>query len=254
MSCAFQPHGTTFLHRTDPRVRTGGALLLSVTIALATTSAASMAGLVLAAGAVLAARLPPRILIRRLAGVNLFMLLLLLTLPLSAFLAAQPSHGQVAAATSAAARALRIAIKGNAVVLLCTALITTMEPVTLGHALQSLGTPRKLVQLLLFALRYADLFRQEYLRLRRTMKVRGFSPRMNLHTCRSLGYLAAMLLVNSFDRSDRILAAMKCRGFDGCFRTVHTFAFRKLDAAVATTLLGIFVLLLVLECRQPPIL
>ncbi len=49
------------------------------------------------------------------------------------------------------------------------------------------------------------------------MRVRAFRPRTNRHTLRTLGYLVGMLAVNGFDRSERILHAMKCRGYTGAF-------------------------------------
>ena len=62
------------------------------------------------------------------------------------------------------------------------------------------------------------------------MKLRGFRPRMDRHTYRAYGYLVGMLLVRSLDRSDRIVAAMKCRGFRGRFYLLDHFAFSVRDA------------------------
>ena len=61
------------------------------------------------------------------------------------------------------------------------------------------------------------------------MKMRGFRPRMNWHTYRTYGYLVGMLLVRSLERSERIVAAMKCRGFRGRFYLLDHFAFSSAD-------------------------
>ena len=66
---------------------------------------------------------------------------------------------------------------------------------------------------MLFMVRYFDVLGREYARLRAAMRVRCFRPAMNGHSYRMFGYLVGMLLVRSFDRSERVLAAMKCRGF-----------------------------------------
>jgi cobalt/nickel transport system permease protein len=69
--------------------------------------------------------------------------------------------------------------------------------------------------------------------------VRGFRPGVNRHTYRSFGYLAGMLLVRSLDRSERIVAAMKCRGFRGRFYLLDHFAFspaRDVPFGIAATL------------------
>jgi cobalt/nickel transport system permease protein len=72
------------------------------------------------------------------------------------------------------------------------------------------------------------------------MKVRAFRPRMDRHTYRTYGYLVGMLLVRSLERSERIVAAMKCRGFRGRFYLLEHFAFSRRDAwfAVAAAALG----------------
>ncbi len=118
-----------------------------------------------------------------------------------------------------------IALKANAAVLAVTALIGTMDAVTLGHALAHLYVPQRLAQLLLFMVRYFDVLGREYVRLRAAMRVRCFRPRMNGHSYRTFGYLVGMLLVRSFDRSERVLAAMKCRGFRGHYFMLDHFAF-----------------------------
>jgi cobalt/nickel transport system permease protein len=125
--------------------------------------------------------------------------------------------------------ALQIALKANAIVLGLMALVGTMDAMTLGHALCHLHVPDKLAHLLLFTVRYLDIFHREYGRLRAAMKVRGFRPHMNLHTYRVYGYLVGMLLVRSFDRSERIVAAMKCRCFRGRFYVLSHFHFSSRD-------------------------
>jgi cobalt/nickel transport system permease protein len=57
------------------------------------------------------------------------------------------------------------------------------------------------------------------------MRVRCFRPGVNRHSYRAFGYLVGMLLVRSFDRSERVLAAMKCRGFCGRYYMFDHFAF-----------------------------
>ncbi len=59
------------------------------------------------------------------------------------------------------------------------------------------------------------------------MKVRGFRPHMDRHTYRSMGNLFGMLLVRAYDRSQRILAAMKCRNFQGRFYLLDHFHFQS---------------------------
>ena len=137
--------------------------------------------------------------------------------------------------------AAAIALKANAAVLVVASLIGTMDAVTLGHALAHLYVPRRLAQLLLFMVRYFNVLGREYARLRAAMRVRCFRPRMSMHSYRTIGYLVGMLLVRSFDRSERVLAAMKCRGFRGQYYMLDHFAFvarRDLPFCAAMSLLA----------------
>lgn len=233
----------TLISRVDPRLRILGALLFSVAVALCTGLPA--AGFALAAGLFLAvlARLPGAVLPRRLGPLNLTMLGLLVLLPLSA--PGQPlwSAGPVRFSAEGAALAVLIAVKANAILLGLTALMSTIEAVRLGHALQQLRCPAKLTQLFLFTVRYLDVLHAEYVRLARAMRARAFTPRLCRHTLHSYGYLAGMLLVRAFDRSERIQAAMKCRGFRGRYPAVAPDRPGAADAVFALAMLAVVALI-----------
>ncbi|WP_371170637.1 cobalt ECF transporter T component CbiQ [Aliiroseovarius sp. 2305UL8-7] len=133
-------------------------------------------------------------------------------------------------------RATEIALTANAVILAVMTLVGSMEPVTMGHALFALKTPERLVHLMMFTIRYIDVLREEYLRLRTSMKLRGFRPGTNWHTYRSYGYLVGMMLVRAIERSERILAAMKCRGFSGRIVLLEEFRLTRTDFIFAVAL------------------
>lgn len=133
-------------------------------------------------------------------------------------------------------RATEIALTANAVILAVMTLVGSMEPVTMGHALFALKTPERLVHLMMFTIRYIDVLREEYLRLRTSMELRGFRPGTNWHTYRSYGYLVGMMLVRAIERSERILAAMKCRGFSGRIVLLEDFRLTRVDLMFAGAL------------------
>jgi cobalt/nickel transport system permease protein len=83
------------------------------------------------------------------------------------------------------------------------------------------------------------------------MKIRGFKPRTNLHTYRSYAYLAAMLLVRSFDRAERVFQAMLCRGFNGTFYSLRTFSWERRDRIFLAASLLVLAGLLYLEWLRP---
>ena len=217
----------------DPRTRIVAAAAFSAVVAVVNGFPAL--GLSLGAGLLAATltNLPLLGVVKRLVPVNVLMLLLVVLLP---WTVAGPEHtelvvlGRLAYTWEGLRLAGAIAIKANAIALAVIVLVGTLDLVTLGHALSHLWVPDKLSHLLLFTVRYLDVLRREYRRLRAAMRIRGFRPRMSLHTYRSYGYLVGMLLVRSLDRSERILAAMKCRGFRGRFYLLDHFAFSLRDA------------------------
>jgi len=230
MSCGSFSLGDSVVHRLDPRGRVLAAAALSVVAALAAGWATMAAALAVAVLLAALARLPLGGLLRRMAPVNAFVLAMWLLLPLT-------GPGASLRPLSLSAEGCRLAaavtLKANAVVLTFTALVATMEPVAFGHALHHLRVPDKLAHLLLFTIRYVDVLAHERLRLARAMKVRCFRPRVSLHTYRSIAHVVGMLLVHSFDRSERVLAAMKCRGFRGKFHLLDHFRAGPRDAVFA---------------------
>ena len=98
---------------------------------------------------------------------------------------------------------------------------------------------------MMFTIRYIEVLREEYLRLRSAMKVRGFRPGTNWHTYRSFGYLVGMMLVRAIERSERILAAMKCRGFSGRMLLLQDYKLSHKDIVFAVGLCVLCIVLLI---------
>lgn len=236
MSCLAFFDGDSPVHRLDPRARLLAALGLALVIALSERLATLGWAVGLAALIAAIARLNPRPLARRLAHLNLFMLFLWIVLPWS--VPGAPVLDGLAATQEGLRLALDITLKGNAIVLLFTALVATIDPSRLPCALERLALPDKLVHLLTLVIRYADVIHEEHDRLRRAMKARAFQPRFSLHTLRTFGYLVGLLLVRSMERAERVFAAMKCRGFDGRFHSLRGFTLRGADIVFGVVALG----------------
>lgn len=221
----------------DARLR----IVLAVAFAVLTVALSDFRALAGALGLALVALafsgLPPRRTLKRMAGMDGFIVFMLVLLPFTVPGTPLFHLFGFPASREGLEQALRIALRANAVILMLMALVGSMEPARLGQALHALHVPARLVQLLMFTTRYIEVLRAEYLRLRVSMKCRGFRPRTNLHTYRSFGYLMGMMLVRALERSERILAAMKCRGFDGRLRLLERPAMDRADylmAGVAT--------------------
>lgn len=248
MVCETFSKGDSPLHRTDPRVRVLVAVAMAVLLAVAHRFEVLVEGLAIAVGLAVVARLPLAAVLKRLGAINVFMVMLVIVLPLTMPGEVLFHVGRLAASREGLLRWLEIALKGNAIVLAVTALLSTVDLVTLGHALRHLRVPRKLVHLFFFTARYLDVLHHESHRLRNAMRVRCFQPRLGAHTYRSIGYLVGMLLVRSYHRSERVVAAMKCRGFRGRLHPLDHFAIGPSDLAFAAAAAMVLLALGWVEC------
>ena len=237
----------SWLDGTDPRLRIVAAVAFGVLVAVAGRPAALGLALAAAVAAAVPGRLSLPLVVRRLVPLNLFMLVVLVSVPLTAGGEPLCRLGPLEVSRGGLWLAVAIVLKANAIFLMLAALVGTMDPIALGHALHHLKLPDKLIHLLLFSVRYIEVVGREYRRLRWGMRVRGFRPRLSAHTLRSFGYLVGMLLVRSVDRSERILAAMKCRGFRGRFFLLDHFALGRRDAWLALAGTAVLALLALAE-------
>jgi cobalt/nickel transport system permease protein len=228
-----------FADRLDPRSRILAVAAFSILVALCSRPAALLLALAAALAGVPLAGLRARSVLRRLLPINGLMLVLVLLLPWTTPGTPAFSVGSWTYTREGLLLAVAIALKGNAIMLAVLVHLGALETTTIGHALAHLRVPDKLTNLLLFTVRYLDVLHREHQRMRSAMRVRAFRPGMNMHTYRTYGHLAGMLLVRSLDRSERIVAAMKCRGFRGHFYLLDHFAFTRADAwfAAATVVL-----------------
>ncbi|HIJ64322.1 MAG TPA: cobalt ECF transporter T component CbiQ [Candidatus Hydrogenedentes bacterium] len=229
--------------RRDPRMRVVAACAFAAVVCVTERPFVLASGFGMAVFVCTIARAPFVRTVRRLAALNLFMILLVVSLPLFAAGAPLVEIGPIAWTREGFWRAVIIAVRANTIMIGLSALLATMEPAHFGFALSRLGVPDKLTHVLLFMVRYIEVIHVEYHRLRHAMRLRGFRPRCNRHTCRSLGYLVGLLLVRSLDRADRIVEAMKCRGFRGRFYVLAPFKLNSRDAVFAA-MAGIVIVVL----------
>ncbi len=256
MSAIQEPfsEGASLAHRLDPRGKIVVAGLFAVLIAVSKSYAATLTGLALALVCLGLARLPLKKVAARLLVVNSFIFFLWIVLPLTYPGEVVWRLGPLAVTKPGLIFTGLITLKSNAIIIALIALVATVPIVTLGQAMHDLRLPDKLCHLLLFTYRYLYVFEQEFRRLVLAMKIRGFQPRTNLHTYRSYAYLAAMLLVRSYDRADRVFQAMLCRGFHGVFYSLRTFSWQRRDWVFVAASLPALALLLYLNWQTPVLL
>ncbi len=239
---------TPALRQVDPRWRIVAVAIFAVLVVSLQDLVALAVAFVIAMAAMVHARLPVGPTLKSMIAMDTFMIFLIVSLPFTTPGDAFWSLWGFPATWQGLNLAVQIGLKANATVLALLVLVGTMGPVTLGHSLARLKLPPMLVHLLLFTVRYIDVLNDEYNRLRIAMRTRGFRVRSNLHSARTIGYLLGMLLIRAFDRSERILKAMKCRGFRGEFPIMDELHFvPSREYAFAGAMLTVGVALIILE-------
>jgi cobalt/nickel transport system permease protein len=239
--------GNSILHQVDPRFRVVFASLYSVVIALARDFQILTGAIVVSFLLVILAQLPAREILKRLFAINTFILMLWLILPVTFHGAVAFKLGPLPVYSNGITMAAQITLKSNAIVLALIALIATMNFSILGYSLNWLQVPDKIVHLLLMTYRYIFLIEQEYQRLIRAARIRGFQPGTNLHTYKTYASIVGMLLVRSSLRADRVYKAMLCRGFRRKFYCLHEFESGGREWVFAIILSGIILLLIYFE-------
>lgn len=213
--------GHSPFHRASPKFKIAAVVCFSFALASCTRFPAAATGLGLGVLAVLVARISPISLLKRLAVVNIFVLLCWLTLPLTMEGTTVATFGFLTVSREGLDFALLITLKTNGLILFFIALLSTSSIADLGQGLRSLHCPQKLCLLLLFSYRYIFVIYDEYRRLRRAAIFRSFRPSSSLHTYQTYGNLFGMTLVKGWQRAGRVQDAMLLRGFCGEFRSLN---------------------------------
>ncbi len=223
--------GASVMHRLDPRLKLLGAAGFSVVVALSTQWAVLAGALAGAWVLLVLARLPAKAVGKRLLGINTFVGLFWVMLPLSVSGSPLFSAGPVSVSLEGVALAGRLTLKSNSIVVAFMALAATSSIGALGAAMNRLRFPEKLTLLFLLTYRYLFVIQEEYERLKRAALARGFQPKTDLHTYRTYAYWVAVLFVRAADRAQRVQHAMICRGFSGRFFTLREFGWTPMDSA-----------------------
>ena len=233
----------------DPRARIIAVAVFAVAVVTLNSFWALGLSLLVSVFSLVFSSQPLRKTLVRMASMDGFILLILVMLPFTMPGETWFTLWGFVASWDGLWRALQIALKANAIVLALLTLVGSMEAITLGHALHRLKVPETLVQLLLFTVRYIDVLRDEYLRSRVAMKARGFRPSNSIHSYKLFGYLVGMMLIKAMERSERVLNAMKCRGFSGKWPHLDQMRFKPIDLLFGLTAFALIGLLLWVNLR-----
>ncbi|MBM3993757.1 MAG: cobalt ECF transporter T component CbiQ [Planctomycetes bacterium] len=246
MTLAFdQPAGLpSFVARIDPRWKLAAIVLAAGGLAWLQSLGPAVAGMIASLLLVAVARLPWSWYLGRLVAALAVYLLFFLWLP---FVVEQAHStwdlGFVVLSETGTIRLAYLSAKAVAMISLILVLVGTTALPNLLKAARSMYVSRLLVFLMLLAYRYVFLLIEEFNRLRIALRVRGFRNGADLHSYRTIGQVAGTLLVRSAERSERVGQAMRCRGFDGEFRSLDDFETAWPDVVMFLTTVGFAALL-----------
>ena len=136
--------------------------------------------------------------------------------------------------------AATVAAKGYSAALLL-AFLTESTPLSeILWAMRKLGCPESLNLILGLMYRYTALLEEEWGKLERARDSRTVRPLAYSQLWNIYGRQIGVLLIRSWERAERVHAAMLARGFHGSWPMWHSPRFQIRDALAVTTSIAVF--------------
>lgn len=209
-------HRHSPVHRLPAEVKTVAlvAFVLVVVFTPPRWYAAFAAYAVILVGVAALARIPARVISRRMLIEVPFVLFAVL---MPFFGTGESVHvGGVTLYVSGLVAAWNILVKGTLGVVASILLAATTPARDLLMGLQRLHVPSLIVQIASFMLRYTFVVRDEMTRMRLAREARGFQA-TGVRSWPVLAQSAGALFIRSYERGERVHLAMLSRGYDGRF-------------------------------------
>ncbi len=218
------------IHRLDPRAKLVGFVALAV-ICVSTPPdlyAVFAAYLGLETALVLISRLPWRHVLKRMLIVLPFILVVAVFLPFFNQGGGSYNLGPLTVSAHGLLVLWNVAVKSTVSVLAVILLSSTTPFPELLKGMEKLRVPHLLTTILSFMYRYIFVLADEMQRMRRARDSRGWSGRW-LWQAKVIGHMIAALFLRSYERGERVYAAMLARGYDGGVRTVYLYDFGVME-------------------------
>jgi len=197
-------------HRPDRRLRLVAVLLVSVAASFAssTLTLSLMLALALISSVILLSVRPNNSfrLIRRMLVVNMFVVLIWLTVALD--------WRSMTFTPSGITLATQLSLRINLITLASLLLLTGMTALDLARAASGLGLPRALGSLLTMSIRQIALLGETQQKIQLAIRARAYRPRIHWHTIRVSAQQVAWLIIHALLRAQRTELGLKARGLD----------------------------------------
>lgn len=211
---ALYVHEHSPVHALPPHVKIVATIAFVLTVAVTPHGAGPVFALAALLVVLLArhARVPLRFVAVRLVVIVPFLLVALMV----PFVASGPRTEilGVSVAAEGVVAGLGIAARATLGAAASILLAATTEVPRLLRGLERLRVPPVLTQIAAFMVRYLEVVAGELVRMRTAMVARGHDPRW-LWQARPVAAATGALFVRSYERGERVHAAMLARGYDG---------------------------------------
>lgn len=231
----------SFVHRLDPRTKLLGSLVFVLAVVLTTPGNWRLFAVYLCviAGLLLLSRLPLGHVLKRSLVIFPFVIMIAVFTPFF-------TPGRVAASYDFGAWHIAVTYEGLAVFfnvvvkswlcMLCLIILsssTKFEELLQGMC--RLKVPHVFVQITSFMYRYMFVIADQAMRMQMARDSRNYGMnRRNI--IKTMGHMVGMLFIRSYERAERIYAAMLSRGYNGEIIAVNKLRFRLPDVYFALSL------------------
>ncbi len=230
----------SFIHRLDPRTKliASLALILAVVLTPASNWRVFACYFCIVAVLIILSKLPPLYVLKRSLVIFPFVLLIAVFIPFFKEGEVAGSYNiwlwQISVTYSGLLILANVVVKAWLCILGLILLSSTTKLVDLLKGLKQLGVPQVMILILSFMYRYIFVLVDEVMRMQQARDSRNFGGN-RLHQLKTIGNMVGTLFIRSYERGERIYAAMLSRGFDGQVRTLHKLSFRPADAYFSVT-------------------
>ena len=228
-------HLNSFIHRLDPRTKLVASLAFILAVVLTPASNWRIFAIYFSMIVVMLvlSQLPPLYVLKRSLVIFPFVLLIAIFIPFF-------KEGQVAGSYNVWLWQISITYSGLLILAnvmvkswLCILALILLSSTTrlddLLKALRQLGIPQVMILILSFMYRYIFVLVDEVMRIQQARDSRNFGGSW-LHHIKTIGHMVGTIFIRSYERGERIYAAMLARGFNGQVSTLHKLRFKQADA------------------------
>ncbi len=223
------------IHRLDPRSKLLATLAFIAAVVLTPSGSWLAYGLYLAIIATLIAlsRVPVIYILKRSLLIIPFVLLVAIFIPFFKEGEVAGSYNiwlwQVSVTHSGLQILWNILARAWLSILSLILLTSTTKFSNLLKGLEQLRLPKVIVMLMSFMYRYIFILVDEVMRMRQARDSRNFGGKLRWRIG-TVGNMIGTLFIHSYERGERVYAAMMARGFDGHSRTLDRIHFSRVDA------------------------